>query len=192
LIYPYRNKWPTLHETSFIAPSADIIGDVTIGAHTSIWFGCVVRGDVNTIVIGARTNVQDHSVLHVTREKHPLVIGNQITIGHGCILHGCVVQDDCLIGMGAILLDGCQIGKGCWIAAGSLVPPGFVAPSFSLIKGSPARVVREIRPDEILAAQANFEHYVSEAAYFRGNIPGATRFQSAQAGSDFGLGHFDF
>src|SRR6476620_7212679 len=128
MILPYRKTWPRIHETAFVAPSADIIGDVEIGAHSSVWFQCVIRGDVNTIRIGSRTNIQDHSMLHVTRKTSPLKIGNEVTVGHRATLHGCTVGNRVLVGMGAIILDDAEIGDDCVVGAGALVTKGVVVP----------------------------------------------------------------
>jgi carbonic anhydrase/acetyltransferase-like protein (isoleucine patch superfamily) len=172
MIYTYRSKSPLVHETAFVAPSSDLIGDVTIGSESSIWFQCVLRGDVNAIFIGSSTNVQDHSMLHVTRKTHPLWIGSRITIGHQCTLHGCTILDESLIGMGAILLDGCEIGKGAWVAAGSVVPPGMIVPEYVLVRGAPARVIRSLTEEEKKIAKDNVDHYVQEAIYYRGFLSG--------------------
>ena len=141
---PYKGKMPVVGAEVFIEQSAQVIGDVTIGARSSIWFNCVVRGDVNYIRIGEETNVQDLSCLHVLRDRFPLVLGDRVTIGHSVTLHGCTIGDQCLVGMGAIVLDGAQIGEGCLVAAGALVTPGTKVPAFSLVLGSPAKVVRPL------------------------------------------------
>jgi carbonic anhydrase/acetyltransferase-like protein (isoleucine patch superfamily) len=135
---------PVVGADVFVEQSAQVIGDVTIGARSSIWFNCVVRGDVNYIRIGEETNVQDLSCLHVLRDRFPLVLGDRVTIGHSVTLHGCTIGNQCLVGMGAIVLDGAQIGEGCLIAAGALVTPGTKVPAFSLVMGSPAKVARPL------------------------------------------------
>lgn len=159
-------KEPTLHETVWIAPSADVLGDVTIGAHSSVWFQAVARGDVHWIKIGEYTNVQDGAVLHVTNGRYPLTIGSRVTIGHKALLHGCTVGDDCLIGMGAVLLDDVEVGSGSVVAAGALLPPGKKYPPNSLILGSPAKVVRTLTPEEqknlIEIGWRNYHKYVAE------------------------------
>ena len=141
-------KDPKISPTAWIAPSADVLGDVTLGENVSIWFGAVVRGDVNHIVIGDSTNVQDGTVIHVTQGGHPTIIGQRVTIGHKALLHACTVGDDCLIGMGSILLDGVEIGAGSIVGAGALVTPGKKFPPGSMILGSPAKVVRPVKPEE--------------------------------------------
>jgi gamma-carbonic anhydrase len=159
-------KKPVIPETAWIASSADVLGDVTMGEHVSVWFQAVVRGDVHWIRIGDYTNVQDGSVLHVTNGRFPLTIGQRVTIGHKALLHGCTVGDDCLIGMGAILLDGVEVGSGCVVAAGALLPPGKKYPPGSLILGSPAKAVRQLTEEEqkemIDQGWRNYHSYVAE------------------------------
>ena len=142
---------PTIDATAFVARSADVIGDVTVGPEASIWYGCVLRGDIAPIVIGARTNIQDLTVVHVDRDT-PTRIGEDVGVGHRAIIHGCVVEDRCLIGMGAIVLSHARIGAGSVIAAGALVTEGVEVPPGSLVVGVPGRVVRPV--DEKLAERA--------------------------------------
>jgi carbonic anhydrase/acetyltransferase-like protein (isoleucine patch superfamily) len=144
----YGNAYPLLKENVFIAPGAWIIGDVVIGEESSIWFNTVVRGDEHYIRIGSRTNVQDNSTLHVTGGRFPLIIGDRITIGHRAIVHGCVVEDDCLIGMGSIIMDGARIGRGSLVAAGSVVIPGTIVPPGSVVMGMPAQVKKPVGETE--------------------------------------------
>jgi carbonic anhydrase/acetyltransferase-like protein (isoleucine patch superfamily) len=175
-ILPYRGVWPRLHESVFVAEGARIIGDVEIGADSSVWFNAVVRGDVCPIRIGERTNVQDNVTLHVTHDTGPLSIGSRVTIGHNAVLHACTVQDETLIGMGAILLDGCVIEPRVLVAAGSLVRQGFVAPSGMLVAGVPAAVKRPLTEDElrnVLESPDNYARYV--AAYREGGYTGMPR-----------------
>lgn len=172
MILPFRSKWPKLHETIFVAPTADIVGDVEIGAESSVWFQCVIRGDVNWIKIGSRTNVQDHSMLHVTRVKSPLTIGDEVTIGHRVTLHGCTLGNRILVGMGAIVMDDAVIGDDCIIGAGALVTKGTKVPPKSLVLGSPAKVVRELKPDEIEFLKKSAANYVGDSAEYRENCPG--------------------
>lgn len=159
-------KKPKIPSSAWIASSADVLGDVTMGEHVSIWYQAVVRGDVHWIKIGEYTNVQDGSVLHVTNGKFPLSIGARVTIGHKALLHGCTVGDDCLIGMGAILLDGVEVGAGSVVAAGALLPPGKKYPPNSLILGAPAKAVRTLTAEEqaemIAQGWKNYHSYVAE------------------------------
>ena len=156
---PYNEKSPQVPEDVFVAPGAWIIGDVVIGARSSIWFNTVVRGDEHYIRIGSETNVQDNCVLHITAGKFPLEIGDRVTIGHRAVVHACVVEDDCLIGMGAVILDGARIGKGSLVAAGTVVPAGFEVPPGSLVMGVPAVVkgkLTEAQQEEIKGSAARY------------------------------------
>ncbi len=148
-VLPYKGVEPKLADGVFLAPGSFVIGDVEIGEGSSIWFNTVVRGDVNYIRIGKNTNIQDLSMVHVTTAKYPTIIGDGVTIGHRCMIHGCVIGDNCLIGMGAIILDGVEVGDNCLVAAGSLLTQGKKFPSGVLIMGAPAKVVRELRLEEI-------------------------------------------
>lgn len=149
---------PTIHPTAWVAPSADLRGDVTLGEHASVWYGCVLRGDMAPIRIGAESNVQDLTMVHVDVDR-PCIIGDRVGIGHRAIVHGCEIEDDCLIGMGAIVLSRAAVGAGSIIAAGALVREGMVVPPGSLVVGVPGRVVRDV--DEQLRARARktVEHY---------------------------------
>ena len=135
---------PRIDPSAWIAPGATVAGDVELGADSSVWFGAVVRGDVFPIRIGARSNVQDLSVLHVTHDRHATVIGDDVTVGHRVVLHGCTVEDGALVGIGAIVLDRSVVGAGALVAAGSLLTPGTVVPPGHVAMGSPAKVVREV------------------------------------------------
>ncbi|MDD2790644.1 MAG: gamma carbonic anhydrase family protein [Sulfurimonas sp.] len=168
MIHTFKNIIPTLKKGTWIAPSADVIGDVTCGEDCSIWFGCVVRGDVHYITIGDRVNIQDLSMVHVTHYKkadksdgNPTIIGDDVTIGHRVMLHGCTVENACLIGMSATILDGAVIGKESIVGAGSLVTKGKVFPPRSLIMGSPAKVVRELNDAEVAELYASASRYVA-------------------------------
>ncbi|HUP91623.1 MAG TPA: gamma carbonic anhydrase family protein [Solimonas sp.] len=157
---------PALGARVFVDPSAQVIGDVTLGDDASVWPLAVVRGDVNRIRIGARSNVQDNAVLHVTHDGPytlggvPLLIGDDVTIGHGVILHACSIGNRCLVGMGAILLDKCVLEDGCFVAAGAIVAPGKVLKGGWLYRGSPAQAVRELTPDETENLSYSAAHYV--------------------------------
>jgi carbonic anhydrase/acetyltransferase-like protein (isoleucine patch superfamily) len=166
MIASFGTKSPVIPPSSFIAPGAHIIGDVTLGENSSVWFGAVIRGDVNKITIGDYTNVQDNVVIHVTNGGHATHIGARVTIGHKAVLHACTVGNDCLIGMGSVILDGVEIGDGSVVAAGALVTPGKKFPPGSMILGSPAKAVRQVRPEEraemIDQGWRNYHGYVEE------------------------------
>ncbi len=164
---PYKGIMPKIEKDVFIANSADIIGDVLIGENSSVWFGCVVRGDINSIKIGKNTNIQDMSMIHVdhyTKEDksdgHPTYIGDNVTIGHKVMLHGCIVGDACLIGMSTTILDGAIIGKESIVGAGSLVTKNKIFPPRTLIMGSPAKVIRELNKDEIASLYESAQNYI--------------------------------
>jgi len=159
-IRAYAGKRPELGRGVFLAETCAVIGDVVIGEESSIWYGTVVRGDVMPIRIGARTSIQDNSVIHVTSDFSGTIIGNDCTVGHNAIIHACTVEDDCLIGMGAILLDGAVIGRGSLVGAGALVTPGTVIPPGSLVVGSPAKVKRPINDKEREQITYGAHHYV--------------------------------
>jgi len=166
ILRPFGGKTPVLHPSAFVADGAVVIGDVEIGERSSLWFGCVARGDVNQIRIGARTNVQDLSVLHVTSRTHPTVVGDEVTIGHRVVLHGCTIKDRCLIGIGAIVMDGAVVGPESVVGAGALVPPGMVVPPRTLVMGAPAKVKRDLTADELAALGRSAENYVEYAARY--------------------------
>lgn len=147
MIKGYQGIEPKINETVFVAETADIIGKVTIGKNSNIWYNTVLRADVNTITIGENTNIQDGSVVHIS-DKFPTVIGNNVTVGHKALVHGCTIGNNTLIGMGSIVLDGAEIGEYTLLGAGSLVPPGKKIPSGVLALGSPAKVVRELTEEE--------------------------------------------
>ncbi len=165
-VLPFNDKYPLIGKNVFIAENAIIIGDVVIGDNSSIWFGCVVRGDVNFIRIGERTNIQDLSVLHVTEGTNPLIIGNGVTVGHRCVLHGCTVKDGCLIGIGSVILDGVEVGGDSIVAAGSLLPPNKKYPPKSLIMGSPAVVKHELSDDEIERIKDYAKRYAKYSIHY--------------------------
>jgi len=165
-VRPFGGKAPRLHDSVFAVDGALVIGDVEIGPDSSLWFGVIVRGDVNSIRIGARTNVQDHSVLHVTSRTHPTVVGDDVTLGHRVTLHGCTVKDRCIVGIGAVILDGAVVGEESMVAAGTLVPPGMVVPPRTLVMGSPARVKRELTAAEIEHLKRSADNYVRYARQY--------------------------
>ena len=137
MIVPHRKRWPKIHETAFVAPSADIIGEVEIGEKSSVWFQCVLRGDVSPIKIGSRSNIQDHTMIHATRQLSQTVIGDEVTVGHRVTLHGCKIGNRVLVGMGAIILDNAEIGDECIVGAGALVTKNTIIPPRSLVIGAP-------------------------------------------------------
>jgi len=168
MILPYKSVMPKMQKDVFIANSADIIGDVLVGDDSSVWFGCVIRGDINSIKIGKNTNIQDMSMIHVdhyTKEDksdgHPTYIGDNVTIGHKVMLHGCIVGDACLIGMSTTILDGAIIGKESIVGAGSLVTKNKIFPPRTLIMGSPAKVIRELSEDEIASLYESAQNYIN-------------------------------
>jgi len=156
----FRSVYPTVHPSAFVDASAQVIGDVHLGAESSIWMNVVARGDVNAIRIGARTNIQDLTLVHVMRNTHPTVIGDEVTVGHSAVVHGCTIEDRCLIGMGAILLNGCRIGTGSIVAAGTLIPEGMVVPPGSMVMGVPGKVRRPLTPEEDASITRYAERYV--------------------------------
>jgi len=156
----FRGILPTVAPTAYVDQSAQVIGDVHIGPESSVWMNVVIRGDVNAIRIGARTNVQDGAVVHVQTGTHPTTIGDEVTIGHGAIVHGCTIEDRCLIGMGAILLNGVRVGAESIVAAGSLLPEGFEVPPRSLVMGSPARVRRQLTDADVDSIRGYAGNYV--------------------------------
>ncbi|MDJ0626262.1 MAG: gamma carbonic anhydrase family protein [Candidatus Caenarcaniphilales bacterium] len=169
-IYSYKNSKPLLDNSVFVAPSSDLIGDVVIGEESSLWFNTVVRGDVNYIRIGKGTNIQDGSIVHVTTDTHPTSIGNYVTVGHKVTLHGCKINDLCLIGIGAIILDGAVVGKNSFVAAGCLVTPNTVVPSGTLFAGSPGKVKRELKSEEIEFFMTSAQNYIKlKNVYLRAN-----------------------
>jgi len=167
LLLPFDGKNPILGRDVFVAPNATLIGEVELGDEASVWFGAVLRGDIGAIRVGPRTNVQDLACLHLTDGVSTTNIGADVTIGHGAILHGCTVGDGCLIGMGSILLDNAVIGAGSVIAAGALVPPRMIIPPRSLVKGSPAKIVREVSAEEGRLGVDGAAHYVEKSRKYR-------------------------
>jgi carbonic anhydrase/acetyltransferase-like protein (isoleucine patch superfamily) len=160
MLRAYRNRHPVVAPTAFVDESAQVIGDVVIGDESSVWMNVVVRGDVNTIRIGRRTNLQDGTVVHVMRGTHPTTIGDEVTIGHGAIIHGCTIHDRVLVGMGAILLNGVEVGSDSIVAAGALLAEGTAVPPRSLVMGSPARVRRALTEAEVASIRSYADNYV--------------------------------
>jgi carbonic anhydrase/acetyltransferase-like protein (isoleucine patch superfamily) len=160
ILRPYEGKSPRLGQRVFIAENATLIGDVVLGDDCSIWYGAVIRGDVHSIRIGARTNIQDNCVLHVTNDTHPIEIAEEVTIGHGAIVHGCAIARGALIGMGSRVLDGARVGELALIGAGALVSEGMEIPPRTLAVGVPAKVKRDLRMDEIARLEQSWRNYV--------------------------------
>lgn len=149
---------PSIHPTAWVAPSADVIGDVTLGEEASVWYGCTLRGDIASITVGAGSNLQDHTVVHVDLDR-PAVLGERVAVGHRAIVHGCTVEDGCLIGMGAVILSGVRLGRGSLVAAGAVVTEGTETPPGSVLVGVPATVVREVDEDLRRRMEATVRHY---------------------------------
>jgi carbonic anhydrase/acetyltransferase-like protein (isoleucine patch superfamily) len=167
MIRAYRGVVPKIAASAYIDQSAQVIGDVVVGERSSIWPNVTVRGDVNWIRIGEETSIQDNSVLHCDAGVFPLQIGSRVTVGHLAMLHGCTVEDECLIGIGAIILNGAKIGSGSVIAAGSVVPEGMQVPPQSLVMGVPAKVKRPVTPEEQERFRQNAKRYVEATAIYR-------------------------
>jgi carbonic anhydrase/acetyltransferase-like protein (isoleucine patch superfamily) len=160
MLRPFRGQLPRVHPTAYIDDSAQVIGDVDIGEESSVWMAVVIRGDVHRIRIGRRTNVQDGTIVHVMKDTHPTLVGDDVTIGHAAVVHGCTIEDHCLIGMGAILLNGASIGTQSIVAAGTLVTEGMQVPARSLVMGSPGKVKRLLTHAEIAEIQMYADRYV--------------------------------
>lgn len=160
----FLRRQPKLGKNVFIARTATVIGDVTLGAHSSVWYGAVLRGDINRIMVGHHTNIQDNAVLHLA-DDHSCVLGNWVTVGHGAVVHACKVGDECLVGMGAVILDGATIGKQSIIGAKALVTQGTKIPPGSLVLGAPAKVVRKLTKEERAGLRWWAQKYVDNGAY---------------------------
>lgn len=166
MIYPFKDKQPSIDPSVFIADYATITGDVIIGAGSSVWFNTVIRGDVSPTIIGKNVNIQDLSMLHQSPGK-TLLLEDNVTIGHQVTLHSCTIRKGALIGMGSIILDGAEVGEGAFIGAGSLVPPGKVIPPGMLALGRPAKVVRELREDDKIDMERIVREYAEKGAYYK-------------------------
>ncbi|HYK88016.1 MAG TPA: gamma carbonic anhydrase family protein [Acidobacteriota bacterium] len=170
MIRAFQGILPQVSEACFIAESAEVIGDVVIGSESSVWFHSVVRGDIHQIRIGCRTNIQDLSILHVRKNEFPVFLGDDITIGHRAIIHGCTIRDRVMVGMGAIILDGVVIGENSVIGAGALLTPGTAVPPGSLVLGSPAKVARQVTKAEIDWVCRSAQNYVEYARRYRAEL----------------------
>lgn len=176
-LFSYDGAAPSVDQSAFIAPNATVVGRVSIGAESSIWFQCVLRGDINSIAIGSQTNIQDACLLHVTH-RHPLVVKDRVTVGHGAILHGCEIKSDCLIAMGAIILDGAVVGEGCLIGAGSLIPPGMQIPTGSLVMGVPGKIIRQLSSEDKKQMIHGWQNYIGYAGSYRQQLAAQNSEQS--------------
>jgi carbonic anhydrase/acetyltransferase-like protein (isoleucine patch superfamily) len=166
LILSFDGRDPQIDESAWVAPTASVIGNVRIDAEANVWFGAVMRGDIDEIVLGARSNLQDNAVIH-TEKGSPTIVGTDVSIGHGAVVHGCVVEDGCLIGMNATVLNGAVIGAGSLVAAGALVLEGTVVPPRSLVAGVPAKVRRELTDEEVAGLHGNSARYVPRAQRYK-------------------------
>ena len=170
LLLPFAGRWPKVDPEAWLAPGVTVIGDVEIGPGSSLWFGSVVRGDVHSVRIGARTNLQDLCVVHVTRQRFSTQLGDEITVGHRAVVHGCRIGDGALIGIGAIVLDGAEVGDEALVGAGALVTPGTKIPAGALALGTPARVVRVLKASEREEQRSRAHHYVALARAHRDGL----------------------
>lgn len=166
MLYPYKDKFPKVHETAFVAPGARIIGDVAVGEYSSIWFNAVLRGDEAPIQIGNRCSIQDNSTCHLY-EGHPLIVEDEVTVGHNVILHGCIIRKGALIGMGSTILDDAEIGEYTIIGANTLIPSGKKIPPRSLVVGSPGKVVRELTEKDYELLKLSVDTYVQKAKEYK-------------------------
>ncbi len=167
MIRAYRGVTPKIAASAYIDPSAQVIGDVELGERSSVWPNVTIRGDVNSIRIGEESNIQDNTVIHVDHDDFPTIVGNRVTVGHSVTLHGCVIEDGCLIGIGAIVLNGARIGSGSVIAAGALVPERMEVPPGTMVMGVPAKVKRELTPQERERFSENAQNYVRYRETYR-------------------------
>jgi carbonic anhydrase/acetyltransferase-like protein (isoleucine patch superfamily) len=163
MVRSFGSSVPRIHSDAWLAPGAVVVGDVEIGQDSSLWYGVVARGDVHSIRIGARTNVQDNSVLHVTKGRFACILGDEVTVGHRAVVHGCTVRDGALVGIGAVVLDGVVVGEGALIGAGCVVAPGTTIPPKSLVLGVPGRVVRSLTDEESAMQRQRTLEYVDNA-----------------------------
>jgi carbonic anhydrase/acetyltransferase-like protein (isoleucine patch superfamily) len=167
MIRTYRGLAPQVASSAYIDRSAQVIGQVMVGERASVWPNVTIRGDVNSITIGEESNIQDNTVLHCDEGPFPLVIGRRVTVGHQCMLHGCTIEDDCLIGIGAVVLNGATVGQGSVIAAGAVVTEGAQIPAGSMAMGVPAKVRRSVTTEEAERFRVNAQHYVEAARIYR-------------------------
>ncbi len=171
MIRPYRGVMPRIAPSAYIDSSAQVVGDVIVGERSSIWMNVSIRGDVNYIRIGDETSIQDNSVLHVDHDLYPCIVGNRVTVGHRVVLHGCEIGDGALIGIGAIVLNGARVGPGAVVAAGALVPEDMEVPANMLVMGTPAKMRREVTPEEQERFRKNCNNYVRITAIYKEEQP---------------------
>jgi carbonic anhydrase/acetyltransferase-like protein (isoleucine patch superfamily) len=169
---PYRGVAPTIADDAFVAPNTSLIGDVRVGAESSIWFGTTLRGDVQPIVIGARTSIQDNSVVHATDGWTPTIVGDDCVVGHRVILHGCTLGDRVLVGMGAIVMDGVEVGDDVLIGAGAILTPRTKVPSGTMVLGAPGKVKRDLTGEERASILAGAKHYAEKTREYRAIVGG--------------------
>jgi carbonic anhydrase/acetyltransferase-like protein (isoleucine patch superfamily) len=169
MVRSFQGIKPTIPSSCFIEETGIVIGDVVLGENCSVWFHAVIRGDVNCIRLGCRTNVQDLCMLHVTHDTHPLIVGDEVTIGHSVVLHGCTIKDRVLIGMGTIVMDGAVIGEDSVVGAGALITEGMIVPPKSLVLGSPAKVRRPVTDKEVIWIKESADNYVKYAKQYLGD-----------------------
>lgn len=167
-IIPYRNVWPRFAPDVFVAPGSSVIGDVEMARESSLWFNCVVRGDVNPVRIGARSNIQDGTIIHTATQDGPTLIGENVVVGHQCLLHACILEDSCMVGMGAVIMDYSVVESGAWVAAGALVPPNKRVKAGELWMGRPAKFVRPVSNAETAQIARIAAKYADRAKEYRG------------------------
>jgi carbonic anhydrase/acetyltransferase-like protein (isoleucine patch superfamily) len=171
VIRPFGDVHPVVGEATFVAETAVLIGDVEVGRRSSVWYGTVLRGDVFHIRIGDEVSLQDNTVVHVTAGRHPTTVGSRVTVGHSVVLHGCTIGDDCIIGMGAVVMDRAHIGNDCIVGAGALVTPGTIIEPGQLVLGSPARAKRALTEEERAWIRSSAQHYVELSARYLEALP---------------------
>jgi carbonic anhydrase/acetyltransferase-like protein (isoleucine patch superfamily) len=174
-LYPFEGKLPAIHARAWVAPTAAVIGDVEIGELSNIWYHCVLRGDSNFIRIGARTNIQDGTIIHVNSGTFPTIIGDDVTVGHAAIIHACTLANRAFVGMGATVLDGAVVEEGGVLAAGSVLPPGKRVPALELWMGNPAKLVRVLTPEQRAGFDTTAPHYVELAERHRSSLGASLR-----------------
>lgn len=166
-VIAFEQHTPVIDQSCFVAPDAWVIGEVKVAKSCSIFFGAVLRGDINPIEVGEGTNIQEHCLLHTSHGLGPCTVGKNVTVGHRAILHGCTVEDECIIGMGSIILDGTTVGKNCIVGAGSVLPMNKTYPANSLILGSPAKVVRPLTSDDLVAIKNSYTSYIHTSSILK-------------------------